>query len=383
MRILLVTHYFPSHGGGIEAVALQLARQISRMGHQIVWFASDVDPAPSAIDGVECQSVPASNIIEQVLHAPYPIWSPSCLPALWRSVGRVDVVHVHEYVYVGSLAAMLIALLRRKPVVLTQHTGAITFASRLLTGIYAAANRSIGRLAVSVVKETVFVSDNVRRYFGALCSFTRPPRLLYNGLESTWRPVASYDERVRCRLATGVCDTRPVILFVGRLVVKKGLDVVRCLVPRFPDATWLFVGTGPVQPESWGLENVRALGQLDHEQLATAYRAADLLLLPSLTEGFPLVVQEALACGTAVLSTDEVAMACPEATTMIRSAPVPTLPEHLEAWTDALRAALSDREFICDREARSIRARSLWSWPACANEYVAIYQAATSHLSTA
>jgi glycosyltransferase involved in cell wall biosynthesis len=124
------------------------------------------------------------------------------------------------------------------------------------------------------------------------------------------------------------------------------------------------------------------LGHLDHDRLASAYCAADLLLLPSLTEGFPLVVQEALACGTAVLSTEEVATACPEATAMIRFAPVPTEPGHVKDWETALRATLADRDYIADREARSNRARALWSWPDCADEYVRVYEAAISGLAT-
>lgn len=378
MRLLLITHYFPSHGGGIEMVALRLAEQFAGRGHRIVWMASGVDAVPAAIEGIEYRAIPAWNGIERLAQVPYPVWSPLCLRALWREIGRADAVHVHEYVYAGGLMAMLMARVRRKPVVLTQHTGAVTFSSRLATRLYAAVTRLVGRFAIGRTREVVFVSDNVRRYFYGFCRFDRPPRLVYNGIGPTWRPAVSDEERMRARRAMGIGEARAVVLFVGRFIAKKGLDVIHELVPRFGDVTWLFAGAGPEQPQSWALPNVRVLGPLDPDRLAAAYQASDLLVLPSLSEGFPLVVQEALACGTAVLSTDEVAMACPEAAAMIRAAPIPKMPEHVDQWADALRASLADAGFIADRAARSTRARALWSWSTCAAAYEDTFHAAMS-----
>ena len=52
---------------------------------------------------------------------------------------------------------------------------------------------------------------------------------------------------------------------------------------------------------------------LSQAELPPLYQAADLLVLPSVGEGFPLVVQEAMACGTPALVGDETAAGCPEA----------------------------------------------------------------------
>jgi glycosyltransferase involved in cell wall biosynthesis len=92
-------------------------------------------------------------------------------------------------------------------------------------------------------------------------------------------------------------------------VKKKGLQIIEALAERSPDVLWILVGSGPEAP-SRDRPNVRVVGRVEHEHLPCFYQAADVLMLPSAGEGFPLVVQEALCCGAGVLSTDEVASAC-------------------------------------------------------------------------
>jgi hypothetical protein len=47
VKIVMVTHYFESHRGGVEIVAGQLARAFTALGHQLVWMAGDSAPPPT------------------------------------------------------------------------------------------------------------------------------------------------------------------------------------------------------------------------------------------------------------------------------------------------------------------------------------------------
>ena len=89
-------------------------------------------------------------------------------------------------------------------------------------------------------------------------------------------------------------------MFVGRFVEKKGLAALRELAINRPDCEFVLVGDGPINPASWGLQNVTLLGRRTRQELARLYRACDGLVLPSIGEGYPLVVQEALASGLSV-----------------------------------------------------------------------------------
>jgi glycosyltransferase involved in cell wall biosynthesis len=104
----------------------------------------------------------------------------------------------------------------------------------------------------------------------------------------------------------------PIVLFVGRLVPYKGVDVLLEAMRAIP-AVALLVGEGPERAalqrtaEALGVaDRVRFLGEVSHDELAALYRACDLLVLPSVTrqEAFGVVLLEAMACGKPVVSTD-------------------------------------------------------------------------------
>src|SRR5207244_5280709 len=99
-------------------------------------------------------------------------------------------------------------------------------------------------------------------------------------------------ERKQLRGELGMSDERRNLLFVGRFVEKKGLAAIRAMAAAKPEWDFWLAGGGPIDPRSWELPNVKVLGRKSREELAELYRAADAPVLPSVGEGFPLVVQE-------------------------------------------------------------------------------------------
>ncbi len=130
--------------------------------------------------------------------------------------------------------------------------------------------------------------------------------------------ASAYDtglSREAARTRLGWPQDRPILLSVRRLVRRQGLEnliaAIATLKPRYPDLLLHIAGQGPLRPEleaqivQAGLQdNVKLLGFVPDELLATTYRGADMSVVPTVTlEGFGLITIESLAVGTPVLVT--------------------------------------------------------------------------------
>ncbi|MBC7289656.1 MAG: glycosyltransferase [Armatimonadetes bacterium] len=107
----------------------------------------------------------------------------------------------------------------------------------------------------------------------------------------------------------------PVVLFVSRLIERKGLHFLLAALARMKDRVPRFqlvvAGDGPLraqleaQANSLGLgDRVRWLGNVPHDRLPDVYRSADIFVLPSLSEGMANVALEAAASGLPLVLTD-------------------------------------------------------------------------------
>lgn len=108
---------------------------------------------------------------------------------------------------------------------------------------------------------------------------------------------------------------RPILLWVGRMVPVKGLEVLLSALsnPALTEVAplQLLVGGGPelrnIQRLGGRLieaDRLRLIGRIPSDELAVWYRAADLVVLPSHSEGIPNVLLEALACGTGFVASN-------------------------------------------------------------------------------
>ena len=174
-----------------------------------------------------------------------------------------------------------------------QHSAALTACSRDLT-------RRVGNLGVGPEPVWIPYGVDVDRF--------RPPTAERRGSHR-----AALSERY------GVASGAPWILAVGRLVYKKGFDVlVRSLATvrnRVPAAQLIIAGDGPLRndlqrraDEEGVAAAVHFVGAVAHEDVADWYGAADIIAVPSVhgpggnVDGLPNVFLEGLASGTAVVA---------------------------------------------------------------------------------
>jgi glycosyltransferase involved in cell wall biosynthesis len=363
LRILTVSHFFESHGGGIERVAGQLCREFAGLGASPAWVASAGDPLPAR--SIEAVPIPCLDPTEKLTGLPMPIPGIRGVRTLAREIRRSDAVVVHDALYVTSILAMLIAKAQSKRVTLVQHIAAIPFSSAALWALMRIANALITRPMLWAADRRVFISATVRR--DLLGTRSNSGELLFNGVEE-----AIFHPAKEPRASSPRSRSRE-LLFVGRYVEKKGLRVVRQLAASRPDLSFTLAGEGPIRPSEWGLANVRDLGPQDQQTLAELYRSADLLILPSVGEGYPLVIQEAMACGLPVICGAPADRADPDATQWLRGVEI----DLSDVDVSARRCAEAIDSFslsAAERAKMSRYARSRYSWGAMAEKLMATAQ---------
>jgi glycosyltransferase involved in cell wall biosynthesis len=328
-------------------------------------------PIAAEWPGVEIVPASAIDLIERRLGVPAPLWSTRSLKQLWRQVGACDVVHVHDYLYAPSLGALFFAACRGRPTVLTQHVGDIPFPSSFARGLLSTLNHVLGRWVLGHVDQVVFVGRPVLEYFDRFVRWRHVPQLIPNGVDR-----ARYRDENDPPGRDAACDTLPLrALFVGRFVDKKGLPLLReCM--DVSGIAWTFVGRGPLSPAAWpesARAAVRLTGLLPPDAVAREMRTADLLVLPSRGEGFPLVVQEALACGTPVLTSRDVFDAFPQTDPRCVFAVDIEGADAVDRLREALRARTAALASLRAARADAVALAGQWSWERCAETYHAIY----------
>lgn len=310
MHILSISNFFDTHGGGLERVAGQLSREFIAAGHSAAWAASDADglpESPAQLIGLRC-----ANPTEKLTGLPMPLPGPRSTARLWRAIRGADAVVIHDALYVTSVLAMLFAKIARKPTVMVQHIGTIPFASPLLNAMMRLANAVVTRPMMSATDQLAFISATVRDdLLGAPAQ--QKSLLVFNGVDQSVFNALPRSQPGETRTHWGLPIDARLAVFVGRFVEKKGLRVLKLLAERRPDVHFALLGQGAINPREWGLPNVHVLDQQPQDLVADLYRAADMLLLPSVGEGYPLVVQEAMACGLSVICGEGSAEADPAA----------------------------------------------------------------------
>lgn len=313
MRVLLVSHHAPPHIGGVEQVVWTEAQSFLAAGHEVTWVTSDGTGAgehPSH-PRLRLLRLPAWHGFERRFQIAYPLYAPSLLRALWREVEAADLVHVHGLVFQGSVVAAVLARLRGRRCVLTDHGGALRYRSRLGTWGLRLLIETAGRLTARCADRLVAINGDLERLLRRLNGGRGDVISLANPVARARFSPPSAAQRRSARRSLG-WDSRPRVLFVGRLVPSKGVDVLlesAAMLRPAPPAL-VFCGPGDRTQVS-RIEGAGAeyLAPRPQQELVQLYHAADVLALPSRNEGFPLVVQEALACGLPVVTSADAAYA--------------------------------------------------------------------------
>lgn len=308
MRLLLFNYEYPPVGGGGGWVTYFLAREYVRRGHEVLLLTSAYANLPR-------REIVEGYIVERV-------------PAIRRNPNVAQVGEMLSYAISSSWAGMRQAPQFRPDAVQVFFGIPSGFGAYLLRRCYG-------------IPYVVFLGGrDVPRpnpdppYYRYLYALLRPAIL------AIWRNAAhrvACSEGLRelaratapdlpfCVIPDGIdlerfppkiypCREKVQILGVGRLIPRKGFDVLIRAVAMLPSLLpfeVVLVGDGPEREaltslaKSLGVaERIQFVGSVPYDDLPARYAEADIYVLSSHAEGMPLVVLEAMASGLPILATE-------------------------------------------------------------------------------
>lgn len=297
--VVVVTYTYPYVGSGIGNVARVQAELLAKRGHSVTIISAN-EPRSEAFfghNGVNYLKLGALTFLES-LGLPVPLfWFDA---QARKAIAAADIVHAHGALYPTTLLAFFWARYYGVRKVLTQHVPFVRYPNSLLNFVQRIVMGTMARSVFSMADRIGYLNKTVAQW---LTPYSEKLVHVPNGVDLELFHPASDAEKNTLRITYGIPTDRPVVLFVGRLVPKKGYDIA---ISAASDAyTLLMAGAGEVPPDAVKNTNSMFTGAVGQAELAAYYQLSDLLILPSYGEGFPLCVQEALASGLPVVMSQE------------------------------------------------------------------------------
>jgi rhamnosyl/mannosyltransferase len=294
MRVLHLGKFYPPAKGGIETILKLVCDRTSPDVRNRVLVANHASGSATSLDGTT--EVVRLAVLKK-------IGAVACCPSLPMALARehADIIVLHEPNPMALLAYFLARPAGR--LIVWFHSEVIRpswryrlFYRPFLQFAFTRADRII------VASPTLAASSPQLREWQSKCI------VIPYGVE-----IRDDSPAVQQRAAAIRSTSRdPIVLFVGRLVAYKGVDVLIEALRDLPAAAFI-VGDGPqraalaAKARSAGVaDRCRFLGEVSDQELAALYRACDVFVLPSVTrqEAFGVVQIEAMARGKPVISTD-------------------------------------------------------------------------------
>jgi glycosyltransferase involved in cell wall biosynthesis len=378
MRILMISDVYFPRVNGVSTSIQTFRNDLLALGHRCVLVAPDY-PERRADDGeamirIHSRAVPRDPEDR--------LFSRARLLALTSQMRgmRFDLVHI-QTPFAAHYAGIELARRLGVPTVESYHTYFEHYLQHYVPALPPRLLQSLARrFTVSQCHQVDAVVSPSRQMADALRAYgvTTPIEVLPTGLPAERFALG---EGARFRARHGVPGRRPLALFLGRVAHEKNIDfLIRMLVAlraRVPDVLLVIAGEGPAEAHcrarvaALGLgEHVLFVGYLDRRGgLADCYRAADVFVFASRTETQGLVLLEAMAQGTPVVST--AVMGTVDVLAGAEGAIV--VPEEETAFAAAVEMVLADPTRRAELGERARQDARRWSSRAMAERLVSLY----------
>ncbi len=299
MRILTVIYEFPPVGGGGGRAAYDICKGLAARGHDVTVLTVHMKglPREETRDGIHLIRIPALR--KNAFGAGFFVMLAYILSGfrhglpLVRSL-RPQIMHAHFAVPSGALA-WLLSLFTGVPYILTAHLGDVPGGVPEKTDKWFRFIKPFTHPIWNRAKKVIAVSEYTRSL--AVKHYRVPIQVIHNGADVS--QLAPREIKL---------NTPPRLIFAGRFVPQKNPLAIVEILAQVKDLNWTcaMLGDGPLLEDvkhaiaSHGMsERFTLPGWVTPEDVLEGFSESDILFMPSLSEGLPVVGVQALAKGLA------------------------------------------------------------------------------------
>ncbi|MDD2482697.1 MAG: glycosyltransferase family 4 protein [Candidatus Shapirobacteria bacterium] len=301
--ILILTPFFSPNIGGVETHLTDLVNGLDNLGYPV--YVHTYSPLTTA--NVEWKSREKINNIniyryrwfgKNLFHKveKYPfidflyLTPYLCLRTFfWMLFNHQKITTINSHGFNGAVAGNILAFFFHKKHVTSTHAlydNSSTSLTAKLTSFVL--NRTDMVLAQSVHSKNQLINWGVNSKKISLYRYWVDPKK-FNNKKSNISP------------------SKFKVLFVSRLIIKKGTRIIIKLAKKLPNIEFVIIGSGPESKyiSQQKLSNINFLGKIDNHKLIDYYSTADVFIQPALyQEGFTRTIMEAVASGLPVIASD-------------------------------------------------------------------------------
>ena len=301
MKILLISAYFYPVTGGAENHMFYIARELVKKGHEVEVFVSDHDrekiiqKKEEIIDGIKIKRF--KTLFRISLSG---MFFPGLFPAVKKT--DADIIHIHGFRHPFTYASYF----TNKPCLLTAHWPDYPkgLRPRYLDFLVSLYDKTLAKSCLKRFDKICIVNELERNWLKKFNISNEKIVLTPNGIPSSYLKQAN---GLKFRKKYNIKKDELIVLCLSRLHKSKGLDLVAKLSHKFPNIKFVFVGIdgGFLQElKKLSANNCIYTGKVDEEEKLQALNAADIFIHPSHFEAFGIVVLEAFAQKTPVITSD-------------------------------------------------------------------------------
>jgi glycosyltransferase involved in cell wall biosynthesis len=345
MNILMINFEYPPLGGGGGVATYDIACELAKRHtvHVLTTVFRDL-PKTETIEGVVIHrvrvlgrtSLPTSTFLSLVTFAPAAFFAGI---RIMRQT-KFDVLYA-QFVIPSGLPAALLSKLFRIPFVLTFIGGDVYDPSKAISPHRHFLLRTLIRWIASAADARTAISHDTKTRTIELHGVTEDITVVPIGLQPTPEVSASRKE-------LGLSDTDIICLSIGRLVSRKGYDILLSAWKKVPDAKLVIIGNGPLKSQiveriaEYGLtDRVQLLGQVEEQKKQQLLSVADMYVSAAQHEGFGIVFLEAMHAGLPIVAANDGGQ-----TDFLTHAQHALLvaPHDSEGFSDAVTTLIQDKE---------------------------------------